>query len=213
MTFVHFPLTRLARLRAAGPALASLGLAALLVSACASPTPYGPRMRGEMTGYTDMELTPTRYRVTFTGNSLTSLDQVETYLLLRSAEVTQAAGYQYFVFDTRNTRANTTYNTFSTMPPDPWFRPWRPYPYWGRYSYWGGWGFAYQPSVDVVARTNYQAYAEIVLLTPEQAAKEPRSIKAIDVIRRLGPEAAASDKERGGQDRPVRPAPPPPPPA
>ena len=44
--------------------------------------------------------------------------------------------------------------------------------------------------VDVVVRTNYDAYAEIVLLTPEQAAKEPRSLNAADVIARIGPEAA-----------------------
>jgi hypothetical protein len=41
-----------------------------------------------------------------------------------------------------------------------------------------------------VVHTNYDAYAEIVLLTPEQAAREPRAINAADVISRLGPEAA-----------------------
>ena len=44
--------------------------------------------------------------------------------------------------------------------------------------------------VDVVVRTNYEAYAEIVLLTPAQAAREPRSINAADVITHLDPDAA-----------------------
>jgi hypothetical protein len=42
----------------------------------------------------------------------------------------------------------------------------------------------------VVVRTNYQAYAEIVMLTPEQAAKEPRALNAAEVISRIGPDAA-----------------------
>lgn len=211
MTFVRLPLTLSARPRGVASALGALSLGALLLAACASPTPYAPRLQGEETGYTDMEITPTRYRVTFTGNSLTPREKVETYLLLRAAEVTRAAGYQYFVFDTRNTRARTIYNAVPGVMPDPWF--WGGYPYyrsyWGGWGWggWGGWGFAYRPSVDIITRTNYQAYAEIVLLTPEQAKKEPRAIKASEVIRHLGPDAVLPD----AKDRPVRPAPPPPP--
>ena len=48
--------------------------------------------------------------------------------------------------------------------------------------------------VDVVVRTNYEAYAEIVLLTPDQAAKEPRAVNATEVIGRVGPEAAPKPK-------------------
>ena len=60
---------------------------------------------------------------------------------------------------------------------------------WGWGGGWGGWGFPYEPSYDVVVRTNYEAYAEIVLLTADQAAKEPRALAAADVIARLGPDA------------------------
>ena len=159
-------------------------LAAALLTGCMTPTPYTPRTEGQGTGYTDRALTSTRYRVTFTGNSVTPRDTVENYLLLRAAEVTRAAGYSAFMFDTRNTRANHTYDAVPYGPPGP---------YWGfarGWGGWGGWGFAYDPAVDVVVRTNYEAYAEIVLLTPEQAAKEPRAINAADVIAHLGPEAA-----------------------
>ena len=98
-------------------------------------------------------------------------------MLLRAAEVTRAAGFTSFMFDTRNTQANTTVQAVPYRPP--------PDPFWGRpggLGYWGGYGFAYDPAVDMVVRTNYEAYAEIVLLTPEQAAHEPRAINAAEVI-------------------------------
>ena len=162
-----------------------LGLAFGLAG-CMTATPYAPRLEGQATGYTDRALAQNRYRITFTGNTATPRETVESYLLLRAAEVTRAAGFNNFIFDTRNTRANTTVQTVPYGPPPP-------DPFWGYrrgFGYWGGWGFAYDPMVDVVVRTNYDAYAEIVLLTPEQAAKEPRSLNAADVIARIGPEAA-----------------------
>jgi hypothetical protein len=159
-------------------------IAAGLLAGCMTPTPYAPRTEGQRTGYTDRALTQTRYRVTFTGNSVTPRETVENYLLLRAAEVTRAAGYPAFMFDTRNTRANHTYDALPYGLPGP-------YGGFGRgWGGWGGWGFAYDPAVDVVVRTNYEAYAEIVLLTPDQAAKDLRSINAADVITHLGSDAA-----------------------
>lgn len=183
-------------------------LSALVVlGGCMTPTPYAPRMQGEETGYTDMAITQTRYRITFTGNSATPRETVENYLLLRAAEVTRAAGYESFVFDTRKTDANTRVSA------TPGF--YDPYGYsafggYGRRSgfafggglgfggggyrgglgYGSGFGFPYDPNMDIVTRTNFQAYAEIVLLKPEQASRETRSMKAIEVIERMGPQNA-----------------------
>jgi len=181
------------RINLLNPARASaLALAVALLAGCMGPSPYAPRLEGQQTGYTDAALTQNRYRITFTGNSATPRETVESYLLLRAAEVTRAAGYSSFVFDTRNTKANHSYQTIPYGPPDPfWGR--RGFGY-GGYGGWGGWGFAYDPMVDVVVRTNYDAYAEIVLLTPDQAAKEPRALNANEVITRLGPEAAPKPK-------------------
>jgi hypothetical protein len=162
-----------------------LTFAAGLLAGCMTPTPYAARTEGQPTGYTDRALTQTRYRITFTGNTVTPRETVESFLLLRAAEVTRAAGYSSFVFDTRNTEANQSYQTVPYGPP--------PDPFWGQrrgFGYWGGWGFAYDPMVDVVVRTNYEAYAEIVLLTPEQVAKEPRALNANEVISHIGPDAA-----------------------
>jgi hypothetical protein len=161
-----------------------LALSAFLLTGCMTPSPYAPRLVGQQTGYTDRAITQNRYRVTFTGNTATPRETVESFLLLRSAEVTRAAGFTNFVFDTRNTRTNTSYQTVPYGPPDP---------FWGRprgFGYWGGWGFPYEPNYDVVTRTNFDAYAEIVLLNADQAAKEPRSLNAAEVISRIGPEAA-----------------------
>jgi hypothetical protein len=46
---------------------------------------------------------------------------------------------------------------------------------------------------DVTTRpiTRYEAYAEIVLLTDEQAKNEPRAIRAQDVLDHIGPAAYA----------------------
>src|SRR5712671_4396926 len=110
-----------------------LGLLVCLAG-CMMPTPYAPRLEGERTGYTDRALTQNRYRVTFTGNSATPRETVESYLLLRAAEVARAAGFNNFVFDTRNTRANTSVQAVPYGPPDP---------FWGGRRGWGGWGGGY----------------------------------------------------------------------
>jgi hypothetical protein len=112
---------------------------------------------------------------------------VENYLLLRAAEVTRAAGRDFFVFDTRNTRARTRYSAVPEGPTGPYGYYGFGRGYWR--NYWGV-GFGFQPDFDIVTRTNYEAYAEIVLLTPEHAAGEPRAIEARDVIRHLASTAA-----------------------
>jgi hypothetical protein len=173
--------------------IAPLTLGVLLLAGCMAPTPYVPRVEGQQTGFTDRALAKNRYRVTFTGNSATPRETVESYLLLRAAEVTRAAGYSHFIFDTRNTRAITSVQTVPTFEPvDPFWGPRGGYGFWGNYDY----GFGYDPNVDVVVRTNFNAYAEIILLTPEQAAKEPRALIASDVIANLAPVAARAPETR-----------------
>ena len=175
------------RLRTIVTLAAPLALAAFLAG-CAQPAAYAPRAPGQMTGYTDRELTPNRYRVTFTGNSVTPRQTVEDYLLLRAAEVSLAAGSRYFVFDTRNTKANQHVTVFD----DPFFYRsnmlWGPNFYGPRFhpGYWSfrpRWGYnSFGPPADVVVTTNYEAYAEIVLLKPDQVAKEPRAVDAQAVV-------------------------------
>jgi hypothetical protein len=158
----------------------------LALAGCAHPSAYLPAEGAHGSGYSDERLADNRYRVTFTGNSSTRRETVENFLLLRAAEVTRGAGYAWFVFDDRDTEAKTTYHTdFAGFggegPGFGWYRhswaydPWDPF--WGR-------GDVAFPT------TRYEAYAEIVLLTPEQATSDAHALKADDVIARLGPAAA-----------------------
>lgn len=155
-------------------------LAWLTVSACAPEQPYfGPRDADHPTGYTDEKLDQNRYRVTYSGSSATSREIVENFLLLRAAQVTQQAGASHFMFDMRDTKSHTTY--FADFPG--WDGP--------RFGwYWHSWPYdGFDNEVESRPVTRFQAYAEIVLLTDAQAAKEPRAINAQSIIQRLGPSA------------------------
>ena len=157
-------------------------LSALLLStACTTPTGYQPADSEHRTGYSDQRLADNRYRVTFRGNAATRREDVENYLLLRAAEVTRDANYGWFEFDTRNTEAKSTYYTDFTGWPGWGF---------GYGRYWHSWAFdPLGRTATSVPVTRYEAFAEIVLLTPEQAKGDAHALRAADVINRLGPTA------------------------
>ena len=167
-------------------ARSALALSLLALAGCATPAPYAPRGPGQATGYTDRQLSDNRWRVTFTGNSVTPRETVENDLLLRAAEVTLAAGQTHFVFDTRDTRAHTRYDAIPTGPE---FGPYG-YGYWGFRPRWGYDPFG--PPVEIVSSTKYESYAEIVLLNDAQAAREPRAVDARAVIAHLAAPAPAA---------------------
>jgi hypothetical protein len=150
------------------------GLAVITLAGCETAAPYQPQQSPGDVGYSDAQLAANRFRVTFTGNSATGREVVEDYLLRRAAEVTLKAGYHWFEFDTRDTKSNTTYYDE--------FGGWR-----GRGRYWHSWAFGPPMPYETRAVTRYQAYAEIVLLTDDQAKSEPRALGAQDVLNHLGP--------------------------
>ena len=140
-------------------------------------------------GYTDLRLDQNRFRVTYSGNSATGRETVENFLLMRAAQLTLQSGFSHFLFDTRDTKAKTTY--FSS------FTGW---PGRGPYGwYWHSWpGDFGGPPFDTEAEsrpmTRFEAYAEIVMLTAAQAAKEPRAIDAHEIEARIGPLVAPPSK-------------------
>ena len=164
-----------------------IAIAVLLLTrvACATPTAYQPSDADHRNGYSDKRLADNRFRVSFRGNASTRRETVEDYLLLRAAEVTRDARFSWFVFDTRATEARTTYHSdFAGWPG--WGPGWGP----GFGGYWHSW--AYDPfgrAELTVPTTRYEAYAEIILLTPDQAKADPHALRADDVIARLGPAA------------------------
>ncbi|MDP1630327.1 MAG: hypothetical protein Q8L66_02770 [Caulobacter sp.] len=69
--------------------------AALALTACATPTVYGPAGPGRV-GFSDYRIETGRYRVTFTGGPGAPIAQVADYALLRAAEVSLHDGYDWF---------------------------------------------------------------------------------------------------------------------
>lgn len=72
--------------------LAALALT-LALTACA--TPYGSR--GMFGGFSESRLDANTYRVSFQGNGYTSRQTVESYTMLRCAELTTASGFDWFL--------------------------------------------------------------------------------------------------------------------
>jgi hypothetical protein len=156
--------------------LRTLGISALagalLLAACASETPYGPRGDGRGYGFAEQRIESNRYRITFRGNSLTSRETVENYLLYRAAELTIQKGYDHFIVVEDDTEKSTSYRT--TGGPDPYF-------YYGagrRFPYYG-YGFRWGPGFydnDIREVTRYTAVAYILMYEGEK----PRKSNAYD---------------------------------
>lgn len=81
-------------------------LGALALTGCASiePTPYGPAVADGAPGFADQQIEENRYEIRFVGNGSTAAATVERYLLFRAAEVTLAAGAEWFRFVEREVR-------------------------------------------------------------------------------------------------------------
>lgn len=75
-----------------------------------SATPYQREYKGE--GYSETWLTDNMFNVVFKGNELTARDRAFDFILLRSAELTLAHGFQYFsIVDARDDTKNETHVT------------------------------------------------------------------------------------------------------
>lgn len=179
-------------------ALGVAATAALGLSSCATSTPYQPIGAGQVAGgYSEIRLAPDRYRVTFSGNTLTSRDTVEGYLLYRAAELTLQQGCDWFVIDDRrlehDVRTHVTPDTFY----HPWYGPaylywtpsWRyrrPHLGWSVWSPYRGDPF-WASHVDVRTVERFEASAEISLRHGAKPADDPKTFDARQVIEALGP--------------------------
>jgi hypothetical protein len=158
---------------------ASTLLAASLIAGCATSTvpDYRPRTPSGTVGYRDLQLSPNRYRVSFSGSTASTRDDVERYLLRRAAEITLASGYTHFVLSGRDTERDTFYGNNYLYGPYPYYYPYRSW-YWD-YPYGsGGW-----------QTVTYSAYGDIMMLTPEEARRFPEAIEALGLLQRLQPPA------------------------
>ena len=176
----------------------ALALSAGLV-ACATPTPYQPNIPGQASsgGYSEVRVEADRFRVGFSGNSLTSRETVEGYLLFRAAELTLQSGYDWFsIVDRQVDKTSRTY-----VDPDPLYRPW----YGPGYGYWrpswryfgGGYGWRtwdpfwgdpfWADRVDVRTVDKFDASAEIVMHKGPKPTDDPRAFDARSVVDNLRP--------------------------
>lgn len=178
-------------------AVAASGL--LMVAGCGTETAYHPATGSGLarTGYSDRMIEPNRFTVSFAGNSYTSRDTVERYLLYRSAELTVQHGFDYFILADRNTDKHThTYTTPGAFGPGPygyWGPSWR---YRGRGFGWRSWDpFWGDPffdrDIDVQTIENYEATAEIVLGHGPKPANNVHAFDAHEVMANLGPSIVA----------------------
>nr|WP_321359822.1 hypothetical protein [uncultured Hyphomonas sp.] len=155
-----------------------VAIAALaLLGACATATPYQAAISASSSGYSDQQIENNRFRVQFSGNSLTDRKTVETYLLYRAAELTKLNGYDNFRVVHRDTDAESRMVPIGGGAYSPFYdnfyldyyyfgspayfyrRPFGPDPFWPRWGYYDPyWGPAqYRES------TRYMASAEILM--------------------------------------------------
>src|SRR5258706_9281034 len=150
--------------------------AILLLCACATGPAYRTQASDSGIGYSDEKISPTRNRVSFSGDNETTRTQVEDYLLRRAAELTMRAGYNYFLLDNRSTEADTNlYRTTDTWNPDTGlaFGLGRRYP--GRSEHFAKFSVpAFWSQSEAVSITRYTARPDIILLAPDHLSTHPR---------------------------------------
>ena len=184
------------------------GLFALaLLGACATATTYKPQVNSDG-GYDDQQIETNRWAVSFVGNSLTDRQTVETYLLYRSAELTQQNGFDNFQIVSRETDAKSRF--LSTGFSSPFYYNF--YGYGGhagfgpgfynsgfrgrhfghrgfRGSRFGGFGGFHDPFYggpsSFTERVNYEATAEIVMHRGEKP-DDAAYFSASEVLENLG---------------------------
>jgi len=153
-----------------------LAVAAGLLTACATATPYQPAATTAY-GFQEQRIENNRVRITFRGNTLTDRETVETYLLYRAAELTTEGGFDYFIVADRDTEERTRLQGSG-------YRPRMAFDYW-YFSPRRGWSPFYDPFWDEPSSyrevTRYEAVAEIAMFNGPKPANDPDAFDAREV--------------------------------
>ena len=174
---------------------AALTVTSAGLAGCETATPFQPiaAQHGEdRGGYSEQQIEANRFRVEFAGNTLTSRQTVEKYLLFRAAQLTVSSGFDWFQSVDRHTDKQTSYYGDG-------FDGWAGGPAWGLYRPGFGWGYGYGgigpyggfgyggfggPGFDIDQVTRYQASVEIVMGRGPKPPN-PRAYDARQVIDHL----------------------------
>jgi len=157
---------------------------ALVLGACAQSTPYQAAV-GTQYGYDEQQIESDRFLVTFTGNSLTDRETVETFLLYRAAELTLERGYDHFTVVRRDTEEDSRlvgtggygrygYDAFHVR-----------YRYFHPAYGWYGWRDPFWDDVTMREINRYEAIGEIVM-GRGPAPNRPDAFEAREVMANLG---------------------------
>jgi len=177
-------------------------VALAMLSACATATPYQPNIavqpgRPAPGGFSEQRIEANRYRVSFAGNSLTSRETVESYLLYRAAELTVAQGYDGFAIAQRQTDRQAR----AFVQTDPFYNSWYgshyghfapSWRYMGHGHGWNSWdphmgGPFFGSQMDIRTIQKFEATAEIVMRRGPKSADDPTAFDARAVLENLGP--------------------------
>ena len=178
------------------PRIAALAVAlagSVALSGCMTATPYQPATASSAGGYSDQQIESNRFQVSFRGNSLTSRETVERYLLFRAAELSLQNGFDHFILVSKDTETRSeTYRT-PGFGGDPWGY-WSPYWRYYRPRYgWRSWDPFYDDPFwrandwDYRTVNRYEAMAEIVTGKGPKPAGNLRAFDAREVVDRIGP--------------------------
>jgi len=158
----------------------SAAIALGLLAACATPTPYKAATSPYDDGYTTQRIESNRFRISFKGNSLTSRQTVDTYMLYRASEVALENGFDYFVIVNKDVDKNTAYEHYGDDLAWGWGGGWG----W-RHGFGPGPGFG--GGMDYTRPINsYDAIADIVAYRGKKP-NNPYAYDAHEVTAAVGP--------------------------
>lgn len=168
-----------------------------LLAGCATMTPYAPATSNGGFGFSEQKIETNKLRVAFNGNSSTSRQTVENFLLYRAAELTIQSGNDYFVIIEDDTEIHKSYSVSSRFPrygrrayfigPREYYYN---YPY---YSYGFDWGDPYEQEVHEFTR--YSAEAYISMYQGTKPFNNDRAFDAKEVLENLGTFVAKANEK------------------
>lgn len=175
-------------------------LACFAIAACTGPTPYQAAEKRD--GYTDTAIEADRYRVSFSGNTVTDRETVETYLLYRAAELTLAKDRDWFRIADQDTEIHTRYRNIHAGSASFAFGPhgFGPYGFgyrrFGKFAFSRGFGFGIR-SLSSRPINRYEAFANIVVFSGDKPADDASAYDARSLIETLGPKIIRPDPSEG----------------